>query len=50
MLYAAQKDDLAMLSELTKSDKNVSVNMNAYGGSSDQLTAVTMPMLLTASR
>lgn len=35
MLYAAQKDDLAMLSELTKSDKNVSVNMNVYGGSSD---------------
>ena len=35
MLYAAQKDDLAVLSELTKSEKNVSVNMNAYGGSSD---------------
>lgn len=35
MLYAAQKDNLALLSELTKSDKNVSVNMNAYGGSSD---------------
>ena len=35
MLYAAQEDDLALLSELTKSEKNVSVNMNAYGGSSD---------------
>ena len=35
MLYAAQKDDLAVLSELTKSEKSVSVNMNAYGGSSD---------------
>ena len=35
MLYAAQKDDLALLSELTKSEKNVSVNMNVYSGSSD---------------
>ena len=35
MLYAAQKDDLALLSELTKSEKSISVNMNAYGGSSD---------------
>lgn len=35
MLYAAQKDDLALLSELAESEKNVSVNMNAYGGSSD---------------
>ena len=40
-----------MLSELTKSDKNVSVNMNAYAAVLPiRLTAVTMPMLLTASR
>lgn len=35
MLYAAQEDDLALLSELTRSEKNVSVNMNVYSGSSD---------------
>ena len=44
MLYAAQKDNLAMLSELTKSDKNVSVNMNAYGGSSDSAYSDCQPL------
>ena len=34
MLYAAEKDNLALLTELTKSEKNISVNMNAYGGNS----------------
>ena len=35
MLYAAQKDDLAVLSELAESEEKISVSMNVYGGSSD---------------